>query len=185
MVTERAKPSRRRAAQATPGDGASPGHVPHKNVAAKAADPKPDSLEHFAPHVMTRVINGMNASLLRRLRLLHMSVPHYRVLQILSAYDGSTLSEIAQLCVVKQSTLSRVVDQMEERKFVQRRIDPKDSRFVQVFLTELGRRLFEQAWGQALSVANSCMRSLNDAEKAMLLHILHKIDATTNSPIAD
>src|SRR5690606_14482796 len=152
------KLSRRRIAKHGWSDSASPEGKRRDDRVLRATRAEQVRLDEFAPHLIARVINGMNFRLLKRLRLLHMSVPHYRVLQILSAHDGSTLSEIAQACVVKQSTLSRVIDQMEEGKLVERRISPRDTRFVQVFLTEHGRRRFNEAWAQAYSVAEHSMR---------------------------
>ena len=73
------------------------------------------------------------------------SLPQYNVLRILRGQKGKAIS-IAGLCermIDKSSNASRIVDKLETRKLVLRRVCDKDRRQVDVVITEKGTALLE------------------------------------------
>ena len=56
--------------------------------------------------------------------------------------DGITISEIIDRAMMQQSALSRVLMTMEAEEYVRRVPRRDDGRYVDVFLTEKGRALF-------------------------------------------
>ena len=56
--------------------------------------------------------------------------------------DGITISEIIERAMMQQSALSRVLMTMEKEEYVRRVLRKDDGRYVDVFLTERGRELF-------------------------------------------
>ncbi|NLZ10004.1 MAG: MarR family transcriptional regulator, partial [Alcaligenaceae bacterium] len=85
--------------------------------------------------VIFRMDQELRDSVLRELDLTY---AHFRVLQILFENDGQKIGDIARSIVMQQPALSRVIDQMETRKLVQRKQDKEDSRFMRVYLTKTG-----------------------------------------------
>lgn len=68
------------------------------------------------------------------------SLVEWRVLSFLS--DGpSTIGEIADVTLLQQPTLTKVVDRMQRDGLVDRRPEPTDGRRVRVSVTERGRAL--------------------------------------------
>ena len=57
--------------------------------------------------------------------------------------DGITISEIIDRAMMQQSALSRVLMTMEAEEYVRRVPRRDDGRYVDVFLTEKGRTLFD------------------------------------------
>ena len=57
-------------------------------------------------------------------------------------HDGITISEIIDRAMMQQSALSRVLMTMETEEYVRRVPRRDDGRYVDVFLTEKGRGLF-------------------------------------------
>ncbi len=71
------------------------------------------------------------------------SLPQYNVLRILRGQKGQAIS-VAGLCermIDKSSNASRIVDKLETRKLVSRRVCDNDRRQVDVVITEMGTNL--------------------------------------------
>jgi DNA-binding MarR family transcriptional regulator len=74
------------------------------------------------------------------------SLPQYNVLRILRGQKGQAIT-VAGLCermIDKSSNASRIVDKLETRKLVSRRVCDKDRRQVDVVITERGTALLEE-----------------------------------------
>ncbi|HKW52197.1 MAG TPA: MarR family transcriptional regulator [Stellaceae bacterium] len=68
------------------------------------------------------------------------SATAWRILGALAERDGLTMTELADLVLFKQPTLTKAIDRMERDQLVQRRTPMEDRRRTLVFLTERGRR---------------------------------------------
>lgn len=109
------------------------------------------------------------------LRKLDITYIHFRVLQYLLEEDGKNISEIARATAVRPAVLSRVVSQMEERALAERKGDPKDNRSTRVYLTDLGRAKYAQAWPDAHKIIEHALEVLAPEERAALGVSLKKI----------
>ena len=63
----------------------------------------------------------------------------WRILGSLSDNPGLSLSDVAELTLIKQPTLTRLVQRMEKRGLIRKAIDPDDRRHVRLSLTARGR----------------------------------------------
>lgn len=68
-------------------------------------------------------------------------VPEWRVLACLHDEDGQMITRLAQLSLMEQSRLTRVVERMVDRGLVTRTGDDADRRRVRVWLDDAGRVL--------------------------------------------
>lgn len=69
-----------------------------------------------------------------------LSMTEWRVLAALAEHDGIAMTELAELVLFKQPTLTKAIDRMERSQLVQRRTPTEDRRRTLVHLTERGRR---------------------------------------------
>jgi MarR family transcriptional regulator, organic hydroperoxide resistance regulator len=69
-----------------------------------------------------------------------LSNTEWRVLGALAQRDGVAMTELAEIVLFKQPTLTKAVDRMERAQLVQRRTPAEDRRRTLVYLTERGRR---------------------------------------------
>lgn len=109
------------------------------------------------------------------LRKLDITYIHFRVLQYLHEEDGKNITEIARATAVRPAVLSRVVSQMEERALAARKSDPQDNRSTRVYLTELGRTKYAQAWPDAHRIIQNAFEVLGQQERAALGESLKKV----------
>ena len=101
------------------------------------------SFEGFLPYQVARLAYLLNLDLVEKLRHEGINVARWRILAVLAMGDGITISEIIDRAMMEQSALSRVLMTMEEEGYVRRVSRREDARYVEVFLTDKGRALFD------------------------------------------
>jgi DNA-binding MarR family transcriptional regulator len=110
-----------------------------------------------------------------RLAALELTRPHAGVLRAIAARPGHSQQELATVLAVVPSRLVILVDQLEERGFVERRDHPEDRRVYSLFLTQRGVQAMadigrvSKAHDEALCVA------LSADERAQLVGLLERI----------
>jgi MarR family transcriptional regulator, organic hydroperoxide resistance regulator len=98
--------------------------------------------DDFLPYLITRLAYQLNTDLIEKLRHEGINIARWRILAVLAMGDGITISEIIDRAMMQQSALSRVLMTMEAEEYVRRVPRRDDARYVDVFLTERGRTLF-------------------------------------------
>ncbi|MGH3504393.1 MAG: MarR family winged helix-turn-helix transcriptional regulator [Nocardioidaceae bacterium] len=115
-----------------------------------------------------------------------LSMREYDVLYTLSKCRTPVrLGELHSHVLLSQPALSRLVDRIVGRGFVERRADPQDGRSVRLSLTDAGRQTQRQI-GQAhgRSVARAVTERINAEELRQLTTICRKL-AETPEPTTD
>ena len=123
-------------AAAAPTRAATPKHATDKGTTDNGL------FDGFLPHLIARLAYQLNADLIEKLRLEGINIARWRILAVLAMGDGVTISEIIDRAMMQQSALSRVLMTMESEAYVRRVPRRDDGRYVDVFLTEKGRALF-------------------------------------------
>ena len=100
--------------------------------------------DDFVPYLMRRVSERLSKSLAEALKPFDQTPNAWRVLVALINRERASISELAELTIIDQSTLSRTIDRMEEQRLVKRMPGDDDGRIVAVALTEAGQRAFEE-----------------------------------------
>jgi DNA-binding MarR family transcriptional regulator len=98
--------------------------------------------DDFLPHLIARLAYELNGDLVEKLRREGINVTRWRILAVLAMGDGITINEIIDRAMMQQSALSRALMSMEAEQYVRRVLRRDDARYVQVFLTDKGRALF-------------------------------------------
>jgi DNA-binding MarR family transcriptional regulator len=108
------------------------------------------------------------------------TLPQFNVLRILRGQHPkpATVALLIERMLDKTSNASRIVDKLEEKKFVTRTVCPANRRAVDIRITELGLQLLSQIDDSGLLIANQTgLGSLSEEELAQLNHLLDKIRA--------
>jgi DNA-binding MarR family transcriptional regulator len=98
--------------------------------------------DDFLPHLIARLAYQLNGDLVEKLRRERINVTRWRILAVLAMGDGITINEIIDRAMMQQPALSRALMSMEKEEYVRRVLRRDDARYVQVFLTDKGRALF-------------------------------------------
>ena len=137
----------------------------------------------YLPHVLSRLMNLLNLQLLQHLRSKRLTIGQFRLLQFVDQFDGATISEISADCVIEQSVVSRIVDQLEQRLMVTRKKNRSNARYVQVFMTTKGHAAVMEMDRIAKKIADHAESDLTKEERAQLVRLLQKVFHKTNTTI--
>jgi len=98
-------------------------------------------------------------------------------LRILFFNPARTMSELAAELHIRLSTITGVIDQLEEKKLVERVDHPEDRRSLQVRLTSHGRNLYRGAHEAFLSHIEPLLGNQSVAEREKLILFLGHVTA--------
>lgn len=106
-------------------------------------------LDEFVPYQIYRTANCLNELMRRRLKNTGINIARWRVLSILKAFGTLSITDIVELTLMQQPTISRVVNQLDKQGLIERGSSSSDSRFVNVTLTKQGLEAFETIYPAA------------------------------------
>ena len=97
------------------------------------------------------------------------------ILDNLSQTDGLTQTELANRSFKNTPTISRIIDVLAKKKFLERRVDAVDRRKQLVFLTDKGRAIVECCQDEISSLRKISWTGLSDEDYEEFLRITSKI----------
>ena len=148
---------------------------------ADAAEAGDNWIEDFVPYRLYRVTNRLNAKLLSRLKSIRINPSQWRVLSVLKAFGVLNIGQIADLTLMEQPTVSRVVAQLEGKGGVSRRPSAADARVTEVALTAKGVAAFEHIIPTALRHQQLAFEGFSAKELETLKKLLSKIEKNIES----
>lgn len=101
-----------------------------------------ERFDDFLPHLIARLAYQLHLDLVEKLRQEGINATRWRILAVLAMGDGITVNEITDRAMLQQSALSRALMKMEQERYLRRVSGVGDGRYVEVFLTDKGRALF-------------------------------------------
>jgi len=90
---------------------------------------------------------------------------------------GMTMSSLAKRLQLSVSSVTAIVDKLEQKNFVARWRLVKDRRSVEVRLTAAGRKFHDLVAQAQLRVSESFLAALSNSEQTTLLKLFRKITA--------
>ncbi|HEY0771333.1 MAG TPA: MarR family transcriptional regulator [Sphingobacteriaceae bacterium] len=90
--------------------------------------------------------------------------------------EGTAVSQIASLMGVKSTSLSRMLNNMEELGLIFREADPDDKRSVKIFLTETGKAKRKQAKDVVRKFNEYLNSEISEADRKQLIETLNKVN---------
>ncbi len=141
--------------------------------------PPYDKSEHFVDgyllYLMAVASERASADFHASVRDAGLRVPEWRVLACLVDQDALMITELAEKCLLEQSRMTKTVDQMHKRGFVERVPDMSDRRRVRVRLTRQGRGLAANLVARAKSHEDRLLATLADTDAARIKPVLQAL----------
>jgi DNA-binding MarR family transcriptional regulator len=131
--------------------------------------------DDFLPHLIARLAYQLNSDLIEKLRAQDINVTRWRILAVLAMGDGITISEIIDRAMMQQSALSRALMNMEAEGYVRRGPRHGDARYVEVFLTDEGRALFDTLNVVVRGRQSRLLKGLSRAEVAAAFALVRRL----------
>jgi len=93
--------------------------------------------------------------------------------------EGTTVSQAAALLGLKSTSLSRMLNQLEETGLIRRESNQGDKRSVKIYLTDLGKEKRHLARTVVKQFNNYLNEHIKEADKEYLIEMLKKINQLT------
>ena len=93
---------------------------------------------------MRAVMKKIDRNLSGQLEPYGVSIPQLFVLTCLYDENGITLKEIGNRTLIDSSSMTVLVDKLENDKLVERQLDPEDRRAIRVYITDKGKAIAEE-----------------------------------------
>lgn len=102
---------------------------------------------------------------------------HYTVLALLSLNPGINQSAIARSMQLKRSTMVPILDQFEEKGWIERRTKTNDRRSYALYLTRDGKRVLEQVDKRVRDLEEQITQRMGKENRDQLLSLLKQFQS--------
>ena len=120
-----------------------------------------------------RVYQKVDRASAEHLRGWGLSVAQFDVLARVGTQEGIKQQEVADSLLVTKGNVCQLLDKMEGRGWILRR---REGRVNHLFLTEAGRRLYDEAVPAQEAMVSERFSALSEEEQARLHELLRKLD---------
>lgn len=129
-------------------------------------------------HLIQQINHRMNEPMKEQLENEGLTVSQARVLYYLYCTEGSIQSEIKDSLSIKSSSLTKLIDTLEKKKFVYRVANKDDSRVKQIYLTKKGREKEKRLWALREENETHLTQFLTQEQKEQFTKYLFAIQKT-------
>ncbi|MDY0235132.1 MAG: MarR family transcriptional regulator [Gudongella sp.] len=105
----------------------------------------------------------------------NITVPQFRALQILINDGEMTISELSQKMDLACSTITDLVDRMENSELVKRRKDKKDKRVVRIEVLNKGNDILEKVLQKRIEYLTIKLKNISKTDKENLRDALENL----------
>ena len=97
------------------------------------------------------------------------------VLDYLKEHDGASQREIAAGCLIEAGSLTSILNRMEEKGLIERKMLNGNRRTFHIFMTDSGKKnqkLIEEAFEQ---IEKTALHNISEEEQIVFMQIFHRI----------
>ena len=102
-------------------------------------------------------------------------VAHHKVINLISLYDGITISELLKKLKVTKQSLNRVLKDLIKIEVIDFKKDKKDTRLKHVYLNDKGKKLFNEVFDIQKKRIYNALLSSSSKEVINFNNVLNKI----------
>ena len=144
---------------------------------ARTLPDNPDSSVGFLISDVSRLMRRVYD---RRVEPLGLTRAQWRVLVHLYRREGISQTELAAVLEIEKPTLGRLVDRLEEKGWVERRVDERAQRARRLMVTDAVRPMIERMKVYAESVNEDSMAGLEAEQERQFIEILLAVKTNLN-----
>jgi DNA-binding MarR family transcriptional regulator len=162
-------------------------NVRAQQTAAHAGENGQGFVPNYLLYLLAAASDKASGDFHLQVRARGLRVSEWRVLACLSDRDGLMVTQLAQLALMEQSRLTKIIDQMAASDLVTRGNDERDRRRVRVFLTARGRKLAEELVAAAKAHEARIIAQLAPGDAELLkegLRRIHGLFGESDAPTA-
>ncbi len=120
-------------------------------------------------------------ALLEQLKDTGLTIGQPKILDYLKDHDGSNQKEIARACFLEAGSLTIILNKMEEKGLIERRILNGNRRSFHIFLTEEGRKKQQLVADVFLEIEKKALSNISEKEYEQFISVYQKIYSNLQS----
>lgn len=138
------------------------------------------SIDNAVAYIITNTGRHLKLHLQRSLREHNIGPEQWFLLFRLYEQDGRSQKELADQHANDFPNITRLVDALVKKGYVQRRVDAADRRKQRVYLTQPGRDFMESMMPWVVDIRKEIFNGIGEAELLQLVQTLQKIEENLN-----
>src|SRR5690625_2635831 len=119
--------------------------------------------------VLTRALQSIQEKTIADIRVYGLNKTEFGVLELLYHKADQPIQKIGQQLLLASSSITYVVDKLEEKKLLERKACPKDRRVTHVGLTDEGIQLMDDIFPQHEKALHKIFGGLDATEKKQMI----------------
>jgi DNA-binding MarR family transcriptional regulator len=133
------------------------------------------SVRDYPFYYMHAIIIKNNRNIGEALKSMKLTPAIWRILALLQEEDGITVGELSDESLIERTLLSRILQDLEKRGLVSRRLDKGDKRRTTIYLEPKGAALFQKILPVGRAQIEAAIRGLSTSEFNQLQSLLLRI----------
>ncbi|WP_163971456.1 MarR family winged helix-turn-helix transcriptional regulator [Oceanobacillus halotolerans] len=125
--------------------------------------------------VLTRALQSIKKQVEADIRSYGLNTTEFGVLELLFHKGDQPIQKIGDKVLLASSSITYVVDKLEEKKYLERRPCPTDRRITHAVLTDKGRELMEEIFPKHREAVHNIFEGLSTTEKETMITQLKKL----------
>ena len=125
--------------------------------------------------VLTRAIEAIEKQVTQNIKSYGLNLTEFGVLELLYHKGGQPIQKIGQKVLLASSSITYVVDKLEEKKYLVREACPTDRRVTHAVISEEGKKLMNEIFPQHATAMSKIMGGLSVEEKKVAVNQIKKL----------
>jgi DNA-binding MarR family transcriptional regulator len=131
--------------------------------------------DDYIGFLISDVARLMRTAFDRRVRALGLTRAQWMVLTRLHRHAGASQSELADMMEIEKPSAGRLIDRLEAKGWVERRVHATDRRVNRIYLTPEAEKVHKRIWKIAEATVDDALADLSRSEAAQLRKLLGRV----------
>ncbi|WP_062353627.1 MarR family winged helix-turn-helix transcriptional regulator [Bacillus kwashiorkori] len=125
--------------------------------------------------VLTRALEAIQKQIIKDIKNYNLNLSEFSVLELLYHKGDQPIQKIGQKVLLASSSITYVIDKLEEKKYIKRKACPKDRRVTYAVITDEGKNFMDGIFPKHKKAISQIMAGLSTEEKATMIPQLKKL----------
>lgn len=125
--------------------------------------------------LLKRSFGLLSSAIDQQLMPFDLTHPQFSILMLLKQQNCSTAAELARESYIDTGAITRMLDRLEAKQYIQRERSSADRRVVNISLTELGKLVVDKMPVIAINVLNDHLQDFTSTEITQFKTLLRKL----------
>jgi len=125
--------------------------------------------------VLSRSLEAIKKEVVKDIKSYQLNLTEFGVLELLYHKGPQPIQMIGRKVLLASSSITYVIDKLEEKGYIERRACPNDRRVIHAHITEAGHELMNCVFPQHRQAIAHIFSELSEEEKAILIDLLKRV----------